>query len=139
MRQMSIALAVLKQGDNYLLQRRGQIPKIGGSGLIGLFGGKIESGETALEAVCRELPEETNLTVKAEEVKHIGEVDVTSDHNLEKVVINAQIFEVNIDSEQKVAAKEGELVTLTKDQAFEQLSSMTTGTAACFRQLIGDE
>lgn len=134
---MKIALAVLKQGDRYLLQQRGNISKIGGAGLIGLFGGKIEN-ETALEAVCREVAEETTLTVIPEDGQNLGEVNVTSDHNLEEVAVNAQIFQFNIDEHMIVIAKEGKLVTLTRGQAFKQLDTMTTGTAACFKQLMGD-
>ena len=138
MRAMKIALAVLQQGDDYLLQKRGNIPKIGGANLIGLFGGKIED-ETPLQAVCREVAEETNMSPKPEDATHWGEVDVTSDHNLEKVVVNAQIFHIKVAKDFEFKAKEGELVKMTKEQAMKQLDSMTPGTAACFRQLVGDK
>lgn len=138
MRQMKIVLAVLKQGDNYLLQKRGNIKKIGGANLIGWFGGKIED-ETPLEAICREVAEETTYVPSPKEAKYLGEVDVTSDHNLEDVVVNAKVFEFIIDPKTKVEAKEGELATVTHDEAMKQLEQMTTGTAATFRQLLGDK
>lgn len=138
MRQMKIVLAVLKQGDNYLLQKRGNIKKIGGANLMGWFGGKIED-ETPLEAICREVAEETTYAPIPKEAKYLGEVDVTSDHNLEDVVVNAQVFEFIIDPKTKVEAKEGELATVTHDEAMKQLEQMTTGTAATFRQLLGDK
>lgn len=136
MRQMKIVLAVLKQGDTYLLQQRGKIKKIGGANLIGWFGGKIEE-ETALEAVCREVAEETTFNPDPTHAKYLGEVDVTSDHNLEHVVVNAQVYEFIIDKAVNVVAREGELVTMTLAEAMEHLDEMTTGTAAVFRELLG--
>ncbi len=136
MRQLKIALAVLQQGDKYLLQRRGDNPQKGGAGLIGCFGGKIEPDENPADAVCREVAEETDLKLEPSNGEYLGEVDVTSDHNLQKVVVNAQVYKFEINSKTQVQASEGELVRLTRTQALKQLDDMTTGTAAIFRQLI---
>lgn len=137
MREMKIALAVLRQGDYFLLQRRGNIPKIGGAGLLGLFGGKIEKDESAVQAVCREVAEETSLIVTEKQARYMGEVTVTSDHNLEEVVVNAQVYEFVVDDDIKITAREGELEHLAKEEVSSQLEGMTTGTAATFRELIG--
>jgi len=135
MRQIKIALAVLKQSDKFLLQKRGSNPVIGGAGLVGCFGGKIED-ETPLEAACREVAEETNLKLDPNSGEHLGAVDVTSDHNLEPVAVNAQVYQFELDDETQIKATEGDLVELTIEQALQQLDNMTTGTAAIFRQLI---
>lgn len=53
--------AVICWGDAILLVQRGQQP---GLGLWSLPGGRLESGEPLADAVCREVAEETGLTVR---------------------------------------------------------------------------
>ena len=58
-----IALALVRRGADWLVQRRCST-----DGLAGLWefpGGKIEAGETAMQAAVRECAEETGLTVEA--------------------------------------------------------------------------
>ncbi len=58
-----IALALVRRGADWLVQRR-----CSSDGLAGLWefpGGKIEAGETAMQAAVRECAEETGLTVEA--------------------------------------------------------------------------
>lgn len=138
MRQLDIALALLKQKDEYLFQKRGDMPEIGAAGLIGLFGGKIE-GEAPLQAVCRELDEETNFAPDASDAKFVGEVKVVADHKLEDVNINAQIFGFTLSKDYVLRAKEGTLVRFTKQKVFENMDLMTPATRACFENLIGEE
>ena len=59
-RTIACALLTGVSGE-LLLQRRDDIPGIVFPGRIGLFGGHVESGETFLEAVRREIREETTL------------------------------------------------------------------------------
>lgn len=139
MRHLQIVLAVLEQKDNYLLQLRGDNPAIGGAGLIGCFGGKIEKDETAVDAVCREVAEETSFAPKATDAQLVGEVNVTSDHKNEDVTVNAQVFSFKVPTNHKVRAKEGTLVTLDITQALAKRNDMTTGTRAVFEELIGDK
>lgn len=54
--------AVVFQGSEVLLVRRGNEPS---KGMLGIPGGVVELGETAEEAVVREVEEETGITVKA--------------------------------------------------------------------------
>ncbi len=58
-----VALAILYQGNQFLMQLRDDIPTIFYPGHWGLFGGHLESGETAEEGLKRELIEEINYTV----------------------------------------------------------------------------
>jgi 8-oxo-dGTP diphosphatase len=53
-----VALAILYQGDRFLMQLRDDIPGIAYPGHWGFFGGHIEPGEDPLTAVRRELLEE---------------------------------------------------------------------------------
>lgn len=57
MREVHIAMCLIRQEDHYLLQHRLGDAMIGAAGLIGCFGGKIEDNETPEQAVCRELYE----------------------------------------------------------------------------------
>ncbi len=55
---MEVALAVLEQGGQWLIQLRDDIPGIVAPGAWGLFGGHLDPGESPGEAVRRELLEE---------------------------------------------------------------------------------
>ncbi|BFM38468.1 NUDIX hydrolase [Synechocystis sp. LKSZ1] len=58
-------MAILYQEDRYLLQLRDNIPTILYPGHWGLFGGHLETGETPLEAVKREIWEEIRFSLVA--------------------------------------------------------------------------
>ncbi|MBE9154716.1 NUDIX hydrolase [Cyanobium sp. LEGE 06113] len=55
---VEVALAVLEQGGQWLIQLRDDIPGIVAPGAWGLFGGHLDPGESPAEAVRRELREE---------------------------------------------------------------------------------
>lgn len=61
------ALAFLVSGDNVLLMHRVNVSF--GSGLYGLSGGKVEVGETARQAVRREVAEELGLDIPFSDFK----------------------------------------------------------------------
>lgn len=136
MRRLEIALCVIRQGGSYLLQFRNGDPKIGGAGLVGFFGGKINEGEEALFAVCRELSEETSLTPRAEDIRELGRVEVISDHQLEEVQVFAHVFHLPVDEALGVTAHEGELIRWVHNEALENRHRMTTGTRAIFEQIL---
>lgn len=71
MRRIPCAGAVITDaGGRLLLIRRGHQP---GAGLWSLPGGRVEPGETAEQAMIREVREETGLAVRA--VRLLGEVE----------------------------------------------------------------
>ncbi|WP_255095585.1 MULTISPECIES: NUDIX hydrolase [Synechococcus] len=57
-----VALAMLERQGKWLLQLRDDVAGIVYPGTWALFGGHLEPGETAMEAVQRELLEEINWT-----------------------------------------------------------------------------
>lgn len=60
---VQVAIAIIHQNDQYLLQLRDNIPTIVYPGCWGLFGGHLEVGETPEEALVREIKEEINYDV----------------------------------------------------------------------------
>jgi mutator protein MutT len=60
----AVAIIVLDDG-NYLLQLRDEIPGIYFPGHWGLFGGAMDKGETAEDALRRELREELSVDIHA--------------------------------------------------------------------------
>ncbi len=65
----TVAVAILYQGDRFLLQLRDDIPTIAYPGYWGFFGGHIEPGETPEQALKRELEEEISYTFTVKPVK----------------------------------------------------------------------
>lgn len=58
MQKVEVAIAILHQDNQFLMQLRDDFPNIIYPGHWGFFGGHIEPGESPDEAVCRELMEE---------------------------------------------------------------------------------
>ena len=139
MRSLSVAFGLIQHADTYPLQLREGSPEIGAVNLLGCFGGKIEVNETAVQAVSRELAEETTLVSDPEDWEYLGDIEVISDHKLEQVKILGEVFKIVVDQSQKIQAKEGKLVCITKAEAMQQLDKMTPGTKKVFeRFVIGD-
>ncbi len=136
MQELTIAMALIEQGDSYLLQRRGSNPQIGGAGLLGCFGGKVEPGETPRQTVARELGEETNLQQPEDMFTELGVVEVISDYRQETVKVYGHSFALRLPRGVVVKAHEGELVALQKSKIQENLVAMTTGTRAVFEQYV---
>jgi len=56
------AVAIIESPDGFVLERRPDLPgKLAYPGMLQFFGGHIEEGEDAAEALIREMGEETNL------------------------------------------------------------------------------
>src|SRR5882672_8729111 len=70
------ALLVLED-ERYLLQLRDDIPQIWYPGHWGLFGGSVDAGEDALEALRRELREELDLEISQAQLFVQFEFDLT--------------------------------------------------------------
>jgi 8-oxo-dGTP pyrophosphatase MutT (NUDIX family) len=136
MRHIHIAIGFIQQGDIYLLQLRNGAEKIGGAGLIGCFGGKIDEGEDPVATFCREISEETSLKPHPREVKKLGMISVKSDHNLEPVQVTGHVFHWELETGQEPEIREGELVIMTLAEAKSKLDKFTTGTRAAIEELL---
>ncbi len=135
MRSIEVSIGLIQRNDTYLLQRRPDIGEKGAAGFIGAFGGTIEEGESPLEAVCRELSEETSLRPSTEDFKELGNVTVISDRDNLPVRIAATVFRLVIASETIVTTDEGELVEMTYDELQKNVHRLTPATKAAFEQL----
>jgi 8-oxo-dGTP pyrophosphatase MutT (NUDIX family) len=136
MRQIHIAIGFIQQEDKFLLQLRNGEAKIGGAGLIGCFGGKIDEGEHPLITFCREVLEETSLEPKRHEIRKLGMINVESDYKLEPVKVTGHVYHWKLKDKKRPKIKEGELIVMTKDKAMKNLDKLTTGTRAAFVELL---
>ena len=133
MRHIEVSIGFIEQSGAYLLQRRSSDQSLGAAGLIGAFGGTVEVGETSLEAVCREVSEETSLKPSAEDFKHLGPVTVISDRDHVQVQVNAEAYLWTIPDETEVVAYDGELVCITRVEADTNPDLLTPATKEVFR------
>ena len=67
---------------DYILQRRDQAPGIQNPGLIGIFGGRAEQNETEVACAIRELREELDLLVSADDLVPLLQVDMAVRNDL---------------------------------------------------------
>ncbi|MGH7157281.1 MAG: NUDIX domain-containing protein [Candidatus Saccharimonadales bacterium] len=136
MENYRIVMTLIEQGDNYVLQRRDSNPNIGAAGLVGCFGGKIETGEAPKAAAAREVSEETSLKPNPVDLEFVGEVDVVSDRNGQPIQVNSQVFRLTVDPDTKIEATDGQRIIYAKDGAESHLSEMTPATRATFQDFI---
>lgn len=62
---IEVAIAILTQGDQVLMQLRDDVPKIIYPGCWGFFGGHLETDETPAQALHREITEEISYILPA--------------------------------------------------------------------------
>lgn len=136
---MDVSICLITEGDTYILQQREGDPARGAAGLIGAFGGKIETNETPVEAVCRELGEETSLRPLTEDFEYLGDVEVISDRDHEPVQIMARVFRLLLAPETEIRAFDGELVRISAAEVQHNIPKLTPATQAAFEQLIERE
>lgn len=133
---MEVSIGFIKKGETYLLQLRPDVPTIGAAGLIGAFGGRIEPGESPVEAVCRELREETSLKPSTEDFSYLGTVNVTAYKQQQPLQVSANVFCIGIAAAENVTATDGEVVSMTREQADENIDRLTPATRAAFEQFL---
>lgn len=66
--------AAIRRGSHFLLVRRARAPSLG---LFAFPGGKVEPGETEIEAIRREVHEETGLVI--EETRIFRQIELDAD------------------------------------------------------------
>lgn len=104
-----IAGVLIIQDGQYVVQKRDNIPNIAEPGMLALWGGAGEDGETPKVAAVRELLEETGLNIKVEELKYISNYE-THGRSPEFIgkTIDVYIYELNVDKEVEINCFEGE-------------------------------
>lgn len=83
-------------------------------GKLGIFGGKIEQGESPLEAAIREIKEETNLQIVASDLKHFKSYKQNRDYLTGTSILHVYVIR-NINPN-KLRTFEGQGFTILKDQ-----------------------
>ncbi len=136
MSELEIAICVIEQESNYLFQFRNGDPSIGAVGLFGCYGGKVEKNENPIQAIIRELSEETNISLNLESLSKLGEVTVESDYKNKPIIVKAYVFLTILDSKHKVISKEGKLFAIHKDKIKEYYDKMTPATSETFKKLM---
>lgn len=136
MRRIAVAIVFIAREGKYYLQLRGSDPYKGAAGLIGGFGGKIEPGETAVQAAKRELEEETSLRISPQRLKELGDATVISDYQLQPTEVHLTAFLLRLKSSETFVATEGSIVELTKAEAIAKGEAITPGTLACFKKVV---
>ncbi|NYS76294.1 MULTISPECIES: NUDIX domain-containing protein [Halomonadaceae] len=81
-------------------------------------GGKIDAGESALEALCRELQEELGLHVSEDQLIPLGMYSVPA-ANEPGVMLEAHLFGLVIDEPVEVAAEIAEAKWVTREEAWQ--------------------
>lgn len=131
---LGVSIALL-QGDRVLLIRRAKAPF---KGLWSLPGGRVEFGETLLEAIVREAEEETGLRPHAPRFVRIHEaIDAEAGVHAVIVVFTASLSE---DAE-PVAMDDAEAVALLDRQSLSRWSDegrLTDGLLAILDPLLAN-
>lgn len=99
MKTLYLASAMLVDEDNRLLTVRKK-----GSTFYMMPGGKIEAGETAIAALCRELQEELGLQLNLDEVEFLG-IHETQAVNELSTMVQGNVFLVVIPSSAVIEAQ----------------------------------
>ncbi|MBI2008026.1 NUDIX domain-containing protein [Candidatus Saccharibacteria bacterium] len=135
---MEVSMAFLCQLDldRYHFQHRIGPETLGAIGKIGCFGGQINKGETAKEAVSREVAEETSIVARPKDFLFLGSVDVISDRDKEEVAVNAWVFRLSLPIDAEIQAKQGKLVTFAVEDIKQNLDRFTPATKKAVEEYL---
>ena len=108
---LKIAAAVVSDPSGRLLLVRKQ-----GTRFFMQPGGKIEPGEEAIAALCRELEEEVGLRIASDQLLPLGMQRALA-ANEPDTVIEAQLFSLVIDQSVNAGAEIAETIWVTREEA----------------------
>ncbi|MEK7516923.1 MAG: NUDIX domain-containing protein [Patescibacteria group bacterium] len=106
-----VFIAIIKRGTEFLFQRREKDPY---KGYLGLLGGKSEKGESAEEALIREIREESMLSVT--ESKFLGIVTETLYRKHVTTQVELFIYTVKTRGTATSHPHEGEVVWIKREE-----------------------
>lgn len=114
-KDLGVVLALLVRVDGgIILQQRDNNPDIVNPGQISAFGGSIEEGEDPIDAISREISEETNLNVSKDRYIFFKKYQKTElAHGEEKEVYS---FIVKGVDDKNLEIYEGKSFVILKDQ-----------------------
>lgn len=94
---IEIAIVLLKLPNGHLVVQRRDDNAPTSPNMLGLFGGTVELEETPLDAIERELKEETSLDIP--KLKLVHEISKITPSNIRKskMKVKAHLFSANID------------------------------------------
>lgn len=107
--RIAAALLIDSQGRTLLVRKRG-------TQAFMQPGGKIDAGETPVQALVRELHEELGLRIDPAQASHLGQFSAPA-ANEPGFEVQAQLFRVETDAVVTPAAEIEEVVWLAPDQA----------------------
>lgn len=136
MEEVEVAMALICQGSDFILQHRIDDRRSEVAGKIGMFGGKVEFGETHGRAVMREISEETTLTPVVRDFTMIGNVEVEFGAETDKLRVKASVHRLEVPREVIIEAQEGSIVRIAGDQAHTLVDQMTPATREAFNKYI---
>lgn len=125
MKEISIIQLTLPNGD-LVLQRRAEDIKIN-PGLLSFFGGHIEDGETADDAMKRELSEETSLNVSKLNIDYFASKEFVDPENPKVIDVKAHLYKTTIDDDnfEVYEGQRAETYSLTDLKTRQDLASAT--------------
>ncbi len=130
-------MGVIRQSGGFVFQQRENKPEKGAAGLIGCFGGQINTGETPHAALVREFAEETSLDLtQSYTISELGKINVLSDRNLKVIQLHAIVFDILVPSANKFIAKEGKIVRMSIIDMPDKFDSMTPATKEIVKKFI---
>lgn len=136
MEHVEIAMALICQDSELILQERLNDRRVQVAGKIGMFGGKREIGETPRKAVAREIREETTLIPDSDEFTLVGEIDVVFGEEADKMHVTGTVHRLEVPSGVIIEAQEGKIVRVAHDEAYKLLDRMTPATLQAFNKYI---
>ena len=130
MARVTIAMADIVQEGMHFLQHRSHAPNKPAANLIGFFGGKVEEedNESFLEAIAREIGEETTLEPQLSDFTRLGTFATELVHNDKVIVIEGECFRIEVPPGVIIDSREGDIVRIPNGQLPRYVEVMSPAT-----------